>query len=84
MIMLSFQRLENQGIPPGKYANAELMKIPNFLHLTPAHIKQHCAAMKSAYLSSFFAKSCIFVSTSALKADTSSNELMFTTVSDVK
>ncbi|KAI0241083.1 28S ribosomal protein S35, mitochondrial [Lamellibrachia satsuma] len=40
------QRQENEGIPPGKYANAELVKIPNFLHLTPAHIKQHCAAMK--------------------------------------
>lgn len=40
---------ENEGIPPGKYANAELMKIPNFLHLTPPHIKKHCAAIKSIY-----------------------------------
>jgi len=39
-------KMENEGIPPGKYANAELMKIPNFLHLTPNHIKQHCAAIK--------------------------------------
>ena len=38
---------ENQGLPPGKYANAELMKIPNFLHLTPPHIKKHCEAIKS-------------------------------------
>jgi len=54
MVIMSWliQRQENQGMPPGKYANAELMKIPNFLHLTPAHIKQHCAAMKSLY--SFF------------------------------
>ena len=37
---------ENHGISPGKYGNAELMKIPNFLHLTPAHIKKHCAAIK--------------------------------------
>lgn len=37
---------ENDGIVPGKYANAELMKIPNFLHLTPLHIKKHCAALK--------------------------------------
>merc|ERR1712038_693782 len=29
------QGLENAGVPPGRYANAELMKIPNFLHLTP-------------------------------------------------
>jgi len=37
---------ENQGMPPQKYANPELMKIPNFLHLTPAHIKRHCQAIK--------------------------------------
>lgn len=37
---------ENDGIPPGKYANAELMKIPNFLHLTPSHVTKHCAALK--------------------------------------
>jgi len=35
-----------EGISPGKYANAELMKIPNFLHLTPAHVKKHCEALK--------------------------------------
>lgn len=47
-----FQRLnENEGIPPGRYANAELMKIPNFLHLTPAHIKKHCEALKSKFIS---------------------------------
>lgn len=32
--------------PPEKYANAELMKIPNFLHLTPPAIKRHCEALK--------------------------------------
>ncbi|XP_065339321.1 small ribosomal subunit protein mS35 [Cloeon dipterum] len=32
--------------PPGKYANAELMKIPNFLHLTPAAVQRHCQAIK--------------------------------------
>lgn len=31
---------------PGKYANAELMKIPNFLHLTPPAIEKHCEALK--------------------------------------
>jgi len=35
-----------EGIAPGKYANAELMKIPNFLHLTPAHVRKHCEALK--------------------------------------
>ncbi|XP_059475574.1 small ribosomal subunit protein mS35 [Neocloeon triangulifer] len=32
--------------PPGKYANAELMKIPNFLHLTPLAVQRHCQAIK--------------------------------------
>jgi len=38
--------IENDLVPPYKYANAELMKIPNFLHLTPAHIKKQCQAIK--------------------------------------
>ncbi|CAL1539875.1 unnamed protein product [Lymnaea stagnalis] len=37
---------ENEGVIPAKYGNLELMKGPNFLHLTPAHIKKHCAALK--------------------------------------
>jgi small subunit ribosomal protein S35 len=32
--------------PPSKKANAELMKIPNFLHLTPPVIKAQCEAIK--------------------------------------
>lgn len=31
---------------PGKFANAELMKIPNFLHLTPPIVKRQCEALK--------------------------------------
>ncbi|VDN97389.1 unnamed protein product [Rodentolepis nana] len=38
--------VENGGLPPAKYANAELLKIQNFLHLTPSHIEQHCQALK--------------------------------------
>ncbi|XP_034391913.1 28S ribosomal protein S35, mitochondrial [Cyclopterus lumpus] len=34
------------GVPPEKKGNLELMKIPNFLHLTPAAIKKHCEALK--------------------------------------
>ncbi|RUS70841.1 hypothetical protein EGW08_021400 [Elysia chlorotica] len=37
---------ENEGVIPSKYANLELMKGPNFLHLTPAHVKKHCKAIK--------------------------------------
>ncbi|XP_017783568.1 PREDICTED: 28S ribosomal protein S35, mitochondrial [Nicrophorus vespilloides] len=36
----------SKGSPPDKYANAELMKIPNFLHLTPPVIERQCAALK--------------------------------------
>lgn len=32
--------------PPGKFANAELMKIPNFLHLTPPVISKQCENLK--------------------------------------
>ncbi|XP_049813261.1 28S ribosomal protein S35, mitochondrial [Schistocerca nitens] len=35
-----------KGVVPGKYGNAELMKIPNFLHLTPPAVKKHCNALK--------------------------------------
>ncbi|RWS27465.1 28S ribosomal protein S35-like protein [Leptotrombidium deliense] len=31
---------------PSKFANPELMKIPNFLHLAPPTIKKHCEALK--------------------------------------
>ncbi|KAK2842548.1 hypothetical protein Q5P01_012748 [Channa striata] len=36
-----------RGVPPEKKGNLELIKIPNFLHLTPAAIKKHCEALKS-------------------------------------
>ncbi|KAL5107117.1 28S ribosomal protein S35 mitochondrial [Taenia crassiceps] len=38
--------VENGGLSPAKYANAELLKIPNFLHLTPRHIEKHCKALQ--------------------------------------
>ncbi|KAK7871324.1 hypothetical protein R5R35_007588 [Gryllus longicercus] len=40
------QGYNKKGVSPGKFANAELMKIPNFLHLTPPAIKKHCEALK--------------------------------------
>ncbi|XP_072750893.1 small ribosomal subunit protein mS35 isoform X1 [Anoplolepis gracilipes] len=40
------QGYNEKGAPPSKYANAELMKIPNFLHLTPPAIQRHCEALK--------------------------------------
>ncbi|KAL9905282.1 28S ribosomal protein S35, mitochondrial [Glossina fuscipes] len=40
------QGYAEKGSAPSKFANAELMKIPNFLHLTPPTVKQHCEALK--------------------------------------
>ncbi|XP_045197303.2 28S ribosomal protein S35, mitochondrial-like [Mercenaria mercenaria] len=37
---------KGDGFHPDKYANTELIKIPNFLHLTPRHIQKHCDAIK--------------------------------------
>lgn len=37
---------ENKGVPMHKSVNVELLKIPNFLHLTPAHIEKHVDAIK--------------------------------------
>ncbi|XP_075458410.1 small ribosomal subunit protein mS35 [Ascaphus truei] len=34
------------SVPPDKTGNLELVKIPNFLHLTPVAIKQHCSALR--------------------------------------
>lgn len=43
------QEAKGDGLPPGKYGNTELIKIPNFLHLTPKHIEKHCKAIKSEF-----------------------------------
>lgn len=40
------QGYNEQGPTPAKYANTELMKIPNFLHLTPPAIRRQCEALK--------------------------------------
>ncbi|XP_011696773.1 PREDICTED: 28S ribosomal protein S35, mitochondrial [Wasmannia auropunctata] len=40
------QGYQEKGAPFTKHANAELMKIPNFLHLTPPAIRRHCEALK--------------------------------------
>lgn len=41
------QGYQDKALPaPDKYANAELMKVPNFLHLTPPAIARQCEALK--------------------------------------
>ena len=41
-----FSQLRGQPTP-SKHANVELMKVPNFLHLTPPAIKRHCDVIKA-------------------------------------
>ncbi|XP_041704630.1 28S ribosomal protein S35, mitochondrial-like [Coregonus clupeaformis] len=38
-----------RGVPPEKKGNLELVKIPNFLHLTPAAIKKHSEAVLAVF-----------------------------------
>jgi len=38
--------VENKGVVPDKSINVELLKISNFLHLTPAHVEKHCQALQ--------------------------------------
>lgn len=35
-----------RGVPMAKEGNLELLKVPNFLHLTPVAIKKHCSVLK--------------------------------------
>ncbi|KAG9471348.1 hypothetical protein GDO78_015139 [Eleutherodactylus coqui] len=37
---------KKRAAPPDKIGNLELVKIPNFLHLTPLAIKKHCAILR--------------------------------------
>lgn len=48
-IRMGYQKPHQKKAPPKKYINLELMKIPNFLHLTPPAIKKHCDAIKSEF-----------------------------------
>ncbi|KAL1231539.1 Small ribosomal subunit protein [Trichinella spiralis] len=43
---MGFQKSRSKKPPPDKHANLELMKIPNFLHLTPPAIARHCDAIR--------------------------------------
>lgn len=44
-IRQGFIQLQDQ-VHPSKWTNVELMKIPNFLHLTPPVVRKHCALLK--------------------------------------
>ena len=45
-VHMGYVERRDRNALPDKWANAELMKIPNFLHLTPPAIKAHCRAIK--------------------------------------
>ncbi|KFD50612.1 hypothetical protein M514_08561 [Trichuris suis] len=45
-IRMGYQKPKSKKPPPDKHANLELIKIPNFLHLTPPAIKKHCDAIR--------------------------------------
>ncbi|KRZ10094.1 28S ribosomal protein S35, mitochondrial [Trichinella zimbabwensis] len=45
-LRMGFQKSRSKKPPPDKHANLELMKIPNFLHLTPPAIARHCEAIR--------------------------------------
>ena len=38
---MGYQKYPQRHLPPSDYANMELVKIHNFLHLTPPAIKRH-------------------------------------------
>jgi len=39
-------RVENDGVVPDKSINVELIKVSNFLHLTPRHVEKHCQVLQ--------------------------------------
>lgn len=41
-----YREPQEQKPTPDKFANTELMKIPNFLHLTPPVVERQCEALK--------------------------------------
>uniref|UniRef100_A0A914YS44 Ribosomal protein S24/S35 mitochondrial conserved domain-containing protein n=1 Tax=Panagrolaimus superbus TaxID=310955 RepID=A0A914YS44_9BILA len=45
-IRMGSRKYPEKRAPFKRVGNLELLKIPNFLHLTPEHIKRHCEAIK--------------------------------------
>lgn len=40
------QSYQEKGVSRGKFSNTELLKVQNFLHITPPAIERHCQAIK--------------------------------------
>uniref|UniRef100_A0AC34FNH0 Ribosomal protein S24/S35 mitochondrial conserved domain-containing protein n=1 Tax=Panagrolaimus sp. ES5 TaxID=591445 RepID=A0AC34FNH0_9BILA len=49
-IRMGSRKHPEKRAPFKRVGNLELLKIPNFLHLTPEHIKRHCEAIKRTSL----------------------------------
>ncbi|KAE9554347.1 hypothetical protein FO519_002457 [Halicephalobus sp. NKZ332] len=45
-VRMGTRKYPEKRAPFKRFGNLELLKIPNFLHLTPEHIKRHCEAIK--------------------------------------
>ena len=45
-IFMGYTRPDSKEVPAGKFHNPELLKIANFLHLSPPAIKKQCEALK--------------------------------------
>ncbi|KAI6215660.1 MRP-S28 domain-containing protein [Aphelenchoides besseyi] len=45
-LRMGWRRKPDKRPPFKREGNLELLKIPNFLHLTPEHIRRHCEAIK--------------------------------------
>lgn len=48
-IRMGYRNKPEKRAPFQTVGNLELVKIPNFLHLTPKHIELHCKAIKSLF-----------------------------------
>uniref|UniRef100_A0A914YUZ3 Ribosomal protein S24/S35 mitochondrial conserved domain-containing protein n=1 Tax=Panagrolaimus superbus TaxID=310955 RepID=A0A914YUZ3_9BILA len=46
LIRMGSRKYPEKRAPFKRVGNLDLLKIPNFLHLTPEHIKRHCEAIK--------------------------------------
>ena len=46
-VRMGTRKYPEKRAPFKRFGNLELLKIPNFLHLTPEHVKRHCEAIKS-------------------------------------
>ena len=57
-VRMGWRRKPDKRAPYKTIGNLELLKIPNFLHLSPEHIRRHCEAIKRKRRRRPFARIC--------------------------